>query len=369
MKIQKNIDRTLGIKMKKTKIGIWGHLSVHKFTDGQTIKTQTIYDLLEKYYGKDNITITSTYKWRKRPLRFLFKTITLYIKSENLIILPASNGLKIITRIYNFLQYFTKRNIIYIVVGGSLPIFLSKNKKYIKYINKYRVLLVQSHKQVEELVALGLDNAEHFPNFKNMKPIEKLENLDNVEIKRLCYFSRISYDKGVEYAMDAAKKLWEKHSFTLDIYGQVHSDYEERFNKLLEKHKEYVSYKGLVDFDKTTDVLKKYLCLLFPTFYVGEGHPGAIVDAYLSGLPIIGTDWRFNSEFIIDGFNGYLVPIKNSNKIVEKVMLLYSDKEKLLQMRNNSLLLSKKYNPEQMFKKLATFIVENETNNEVKTKK
>lgn len=342
--------------MKKYKIGIWGQFGGKKAADGQAIKTRTIHDLLKKHYGNENITIASTYNWKKRPFRFFFQTINLYFKSKNIFILPANNGLKVISKLYNFLSFFAKRKIIYIVVGGSLPIFLSKNKKYVRYLNKYEVLLVQSHKQVEELQDIGLKNVKYFPNFKNIAPIEKLTSLDGINLKSLCFFSRVAYDKGIEYAIEAVKKLQEKSDFILDVYGKIAPEYEERFNELLEKHKGYVFYKGIADFDKTTSLLKTYLCMLFPTFYVGEAHPGVIIDSYLSALPIIGTNWRFNSEFILDGFNGFLVPIKNVDDIVSKVMLLYSNPEKMLQMRNNALSLSKEYNPDELFKKLSKYI-------------
>ncbi len=342
--------------MKIIKIGVWGQFGGEKAADGQSIKTRSIYDLLKDYYGNDNIIISSTYNWKKRPFRFFLQTIKLYFKCKNVFILPANNGLKIISRIYNFLSFFAKRNIIYIVVGGSLPIFLNKNKKYIRYIKKYTVILAESYKQVEELRTLGLKNVEHFPNFKNIEPIKKLNNLTDVNLNSLCFFSRVAYDKGVEDAIEAARILQEKKDFKLDIYGKIALDYEKKFGELLKVHQKYVFYKGIVEFDKTVEVLKTYLCMLFPTFYPGEAQPGVIIDSYLSALPVIGTDWRFNSEFIIDGFNGFLVPVNNVDEIVAKVMFLYSNQEKMLQMRNNALSLSKDYDPKIIIKKLSKYI-------------
>lgn len=46
----------------------------------------------------------------------------------------------------------------------------------------------------------------------------------------------------------------------------------------------YIKYCGTVSFDKTTEVLKEYFALVFPTRFYTEGIPGTIIDAFASGL-------------------------------------------------------------------------------------
>ncbi|MFR3494185.1 MAG: glycosyltransferase [Blautia sp.] len=55
---------------------------------------------------------------------------------------------------------------------------------------------------------------------------------------------------------------------------------------------QYIRYKGMVPFNQSTEVLKNYDALLFPTYYEGEGFAGTIIDAFAAGLPVIASDWK-----------------------------------------------------------------------------
>lgn len=337
-------------------IGMWGQFGGEHLADGQAVRTNTIYEVLVKRYGAENINIATTYNWKKHKIRFLIRTIKLYFKSKNIIILPADNGLKVVSKLYNFLGFFSKRNIIYIVIGGFLPGFLSNNKKYVKYIKKYKSLLVQSQEQVDELHKLGIGQAEVFPNFKNITPV--LVNYEYSEQIKLCFFSRITKDKGIEDAIDSTKLLRSKHGVNaiLDIYGMIDPIYKDSFYELLEKYKDFISYKGIIEFNKTPDTLSKYYCILFPTYYYGEGHPGAIVDAFFSGIPIIASDWKYNKEFVKDGVNGFIVEIKNPQQICEKVLTLINNNILHSSMKVNSHELAQKYDSKKIIEKLIAHI-------------
>jgi glycosyltransferase involved in cell wall biosynthesis len=67
--------------------------------------------------------------------------------------------------------------------------------------------------------------------------------------------------------------------------------------------------------------------LVFPTYYVNEGHPWVIVESMAAGLPVISTDHAAISETVSDGENGFLVPKKDPEAIAEKVIRLIEDPE------------------------------------------
>ena len=52
--------------------------------------------------------------------------------------------------------------------------------------------------------------------------------------------------------------------------------------------------------------------MIFPTYYVGEGFPGTIIDAFSSGIPDIATDWRYNSEIVQNGKTGYIYKLNQN---------------------------------------------------------
>ena len=86
-------------------------------------------------------------------------------------------------------------------------------------------------------------------------------------------------------------------------------------------------------------------CSVFvlPSYY-REGLPRTILEAMACGRAVITTDWPGCREPIEDGVNGYLVPVKNSDALSEKMELL-SDKEQAMQVGSNAYsICSKKYN-------------------------
>lgn len=69
----------------------------------------------------------------------------------------------------------------------------------------------------------------------------------------------------------------------------------------------YIRYGGLVPFDKSVNVLKDYLALLFPIYYEGEGFAGTLIDAYFAGVPVIAPDWKYNAE-LVNEYVGFVYP-------------------------------------------------------------
>lgn len=89
------------------------------------------------------------------------------------------------------------------------------------------------------------------------------------------------------------------------------------------------------------DLLIKCHIVAFPSYYK-EGLPKSLIEATAIGRPIITTNSIGCKETVIDGFNGYLIPIKDSNTLAEKLELLINDKELRLKMGLNSRQLAEK---------------------------
>jgi glycosyltransferase involved in cell wall biosynthesis len=64
----------------------------------------------------------------------------------------------------------------------------------------------------------------------------------------------------------------------------------------------------------------------FPTEY-REGVPRAILEAALSGLPVVTTRMPGCTDVISDGWNGYLVPTRSPSALAAKIIDLLSDRQ------------------------------------------
>jgi len=90
--------------------------------------------------------------------------------------------------------------------------------------------------------------------------------------------------------------------------------------------------------------------LLFPTYYEGEGFAGTILDALYAGIPVIASDWNFNTEIIKDMENGLIVNINDPLEIKEAIRTLVERPNLRNEMGMNNLIKSKKYHPENVLK-------------------
>ena len=113
-----------------SKICICGHFGGTKeFLDGQTVKTKNIYMALCQKYGENAVTKLDTYNWKKKPITFLIKCIKAVKNNENIIMLPAHNGVKVFVPLFSMLKRIYGKRVMYVVIGGWLSEFL-QNRNY-----------------------------------------------------------------------------------------------------------------------------------------------------------------------------------------------------------------------------------------------
>lgn len=99
---------------------------------------------------------------------------------------------------------------------------------------------------------------------------------------------------------------------------------------------EFVNYiEDINDFYMKCDVF----CL--PS--IDDGFGMVVFEAMANALPIIVTKNVGASTFVRHDENGYIVGIKNSNEIMEKISLLYKDRNKLIKFSKKSLSTYKNY--------------------------
>lgn len=297
------------------KVLILGFFDFEKLdTGGQPVKTRELYYLLCREYGEENIEFIDTKGWKKNPINLVLDLYKKTKKCSVLIMLPAHNGVEIFGRIFAFIKKATGKKIFYDVIGGWLTDKLGKEPRLLKLLKRFDGVWVETTSMKTGLNNLGMDNVTVIPNFKRLSPIDPNElNFSDKPPFKLCTFSRVMKEKGIEDAINAVKEINEKKGkkvYTLDIYGQIHEPYAERFEELRAAFPEYISYKGCVSPNESVETLKDYFLLLFPTYYHGEGLAGTLIDALSSGVPTLATDWHYNSD-IINSENGFLIPTQN----------------------------------------------------------
>ena len=142
----------------------------------------------------------------------------------------------------------------------------------------------------------------------------------------ISFMGRIVKDKGVNELIEAFKMLNNKYkNIKLLLVGK----FEQDLNPIKEENKKFMlecSNIKLVDFQND---LRKYLAItdLFVLPSYREGLPNALIEAGSFGIPLLATDINGCNEIIIDGTNGKLVKVKDSQSLYSGIENLYTDKD------------------------------------------
>lgn len=330
------------------KVVIIGHFGFgSKKLSGQTIKTEIVTQELIKKYGADEIGKEDTHgKWR-----FLIKSPLVVLRAlrngRNVIMMPAYKGIWVITPFLVLFNIFFHRSLFYVVVGGWLPGFLKKHRLFSSFFYSFNQIFVETNMMLTSMQELGLSNVSIMPNFKHLEILSYMD-IDSIPTPpyKLCTFSRIIKEKGIEDAIRAVNncnKILDKTAYTLDIYGQ--DEQNEWFPKLMKEQPPHISYRGNIPFNKSVEALRNHFALLFPTYYRGEGFAGTLIDAMASGLPVIATKWHANEEFIKDGDNGFTFPVHDVEALTSILLDCYKNPDKILSMRKRQLDKAQEYAP------------------------
>lgn len=341
------------------KIGIVGHFNEMAF-DGQTVKTRELYNAFQEKVGKKQIFTVSLSEFRKNPFKFFAECFKIMKICENIIILPAQNAIKILPPLFSINKKRYSYKLYYFVIGGWLPELLKVKKHLIKYFKNFNGIWVETSTMKNNLELLGLNNVFVVPNFKNLKIISEKELVftKNPPYK-LCTFSRVMKEKGIEDAINAVLEINEKVGYTkfeLDIYGKIDSGYVDTFTNIQKSFPPYIKYCGIVEADKSVSVIKNYFALLFPTYYNGEGMPGTIIDAYSSGVPVIATNWRYNAEIVKHKKCGFIYDYKNKELLTKILSDIYETPALLNNMKKHCIKEAEKYTKESVMTLLEEYM-------------
>jgi glycosyltransferase involved in cell wall biosynthesis len=342
------------------KIIIIGGFPSQNLIGGAVVKNQIMYNYLKQYFKTQDINIKklNTSYWRNKPISTFFNIIKEILSPGSFLFvsLSVSGALMCLSIIIPLSKLF-KHDVRYLVIGGSLPELIRNRSNVIKRLKKTNGIYVETEKMREAMNRIGLNNVFYLPNFRYYEYIPSLNKAIHAPYK-LVFFSRVTKDKGIELAIEAIRFINEEFrsiKFTLDIYGPVEEDCKELIENIgVQEIKEYITYKGVLNpnNDKLYETLSQYDVMIFPTYWHGEGFPGAIIDAYISGLPVIASDWKYNSEIVINEVTGKLFTAKNKQSLVSVLEWFLRNPGTIVDMSKNCIEEAKKYHVDNVLPQL-----------------
>lgn len=313
---------------------------------GELTKNRVFLSYMKKKIGNEYIlTVVDTHKWNRKPVRVIGRILFEYIfgKNDHVLISVATRSALKLLKIFDSLWWIRKAKITYLVIGGTLPAKLEQNPKMKDSLRKCLLICPETKDIVRYLNKLGLSNTLHVPNFKEFSFVPTAKSTKR-SCLRIVFFSRINKEKGIELAVKAVKQLSGTYNIDLDIFGPVDPGYKMEFAELM-RSAENIHYKGVLkpDTNETYEILAKYDLMVFPTSHEGEGFPGSLIDAYIAGLPVLASDWKYNSEIVKEGTTGWLAKPKDLRDFSRKFEFILQHKEQLVSMRAKCLEEAQRY--------------------------
>ena len=187
-----------------------------------------------------------------------------------------------------------------------------QNQENLDFFTKHKIL--SNKTKTVLLPGSGVDLERH-----------KLLDYPKDNIIKFLYIARIMKEKGIDIYLDTAKYIKNKYPNTeFHICGYCDDD---KYNEILKQYQKdnIVIYHG--EQKDMIPFFKMAHCIVHPSYYP-EGMSNVLLEAAAHGRPIICTDRSGCRETVDDNITGYIVPIKDTDKMISAV-------EKILNMSNN----------------------------------
>ena len=227
-----------------------------------------------------------------------------------------------------FLQKITKRLYRFSLRKNKLVIFQNEDDRNLFLNNK-----IISKTQKTDIVNGSGVNLEKYP-FRTVKVTT--QNVKFVIVARLIK------EKGIQLFMDTAKSL--KKTYPLAefhvIGGMADPPSGVKVEKLQQLHdSETIVFHGHKD--NVPEFLRDMHIFVLPTYY-REGVPRSILEALSIGMPIITTDTPGCKETILPKKNGFLIPPKSFDPLVEACRFFLENQNEIEDMGKESRKLAEK---------------------------
>jgi len=253
----------------------------------------------------------------------------------------VSKGLKIIEQPIGYnraaIGLFKEEKSLFPQFADSIT-FNDGNVKYLERIDEEiylaDLILVPSQFVKKTFVDYGFDERKFKINQYGawLAPTEKIKvNEEKKDPLTLLFVGQLSQRKGIKYLLDSVKEMKKNHlDIKMIIVGKVYGR-----GKWFSEYRDYIDeYFPSVPRSQIHEIYKKADVFVLPSLF--EGSALVVYEALAFGLPCIVTE-NTGSDAIVEKVNGFVIPIRESQIIVEIINYLDKNREVLTQMKQNAL--------------------------------
>ena len=197
-------------------------------------------------------------------------------------------------------------------------------------ISKAQKVIAINEDIKKELLQLGLkkDDIIMIPNGVDIRVFKPLENILPSKKKVVTYVGRLHEQKGVEYLIHSWGMLAERFKLSASSFElQLNIIGEGPLLAKLVKLAGELKISNSINFLGSVDNVAEFFRLtdVFVNTSLYEGISNSLLEAMACGLPVVATNISGNNELIKDGYNGLLVPSKNTVALRSAIECLLTD--------------------------------------------
>jgi len=144
---------------------------------------------------------------------------------------------------------------------------------------------------------------------------------------RLLFVGQISQRKGIFYLLEATQRL-EGRGILLTMVGKIQGT-----GRALDPYRHLFRHIPHVPHSTLREIYREADVFVFPTLVEGMGI--VVLEAMASGLPVITTP-NGPGDIVRDGVDGFLVPPRDIDVIVDRLELLRANPELCVEMGRNA---------------------------------
>jgi glycosyltransferase involved in cell wall biosynthesis len=183
----------------------------------------------------------------------------------------------------------------------------------------------------------GIDTCYFDPELFSIKDKEVLKT--NLGIKKtdfvFIFVGRIVSDKGINELVEAFHKIClVKENIKLLLVGP----FEDELDPLQKKTKLLINNnENIISVGYQNDVRPYFSisnCLVFPSYR--EGFPNVVMQAGVMNLPSIVSDINGCNEIINEGENGWIIPVKNEEALLNAMKNCFTLRNEFIKMKLNA---------------------------------
>ena len=300
--------------------------------DGTSVKFHIFTEFAEKELGQDVVDVLNCYIGDKTimPL-FSIDSLTGYIRilaqvifkgySADIIVLFGSQRFaSVFGSLASAACHIIGKRIYISLFGGGYDVFLNNLRaahyRFVRALFGYSegIIVETRHLQLT-MNSVWPGKIHYVPNFRQSVSTSSEYASQGSSTVRFLYVGQVRPEKGIGELLAAFSLLEEtialygtQTSVSLDLYGPVLETSSKWINLVHLQQCPNIHLHGEVSHVEVLRAYGEADVFVFPSHNPTEGHPGALIEALMQGLPVIATSWRTIPELIRDNRNGLLCP-------------------------------------------------------------